>query len=153
MFVASASAFQFSTLSDGTFTVASAQDVETIDGTHFNGHAPISLDTLFLNGNTGVGHLSGPGNVDVLNFAFTVDNSQTLGDHLNQDAHWVLTSGTGAFANYAGFGSFSIDFNFVDSNSATTTTGLTGSLTAVPEPGPVAVMAIGVLAMLRRRSR
>lgn len=150
---ASAQAFQFGTFSHGTFTIATIQDLETVDFAYFNGHAPITLTTFALDGNTNTGFLAGPGNTDRLNFSFTVDNTQTLGSQVNQEAHWVAVNGTGAFSGLTGIGSFSIDFTAVDNNTAQTATGLTGELHAVPEPATYAALGLGALALVRRRTK
>ena len=150
---ASASAFQFSVLSHGNFSVSTVQDNETVDFYYYNGIAAIPVTNLFLDGNTFTGVLSGPGNVDTMSFQFSIDNSQTFGSNVNQELQWQYTGGTGAFANLTGLGSISIDFHYVDQNNADTTSGMTGELEPVPEPASMAALGVGALALIRRRRK
>jgi hypothetical protein len=62
---------------------------------------------------------------------------------------WSYKSGTGAFQNLTGSGSYSINYNGLADNYASTS--IVGNVDAVPEPTSIAALGIGALAFLRRR--
>jgi len=151
--LASAQQFQFGTFSAGTFDLNTLIDTETVDFYYYNGHAAIPVDTFYLDGNTDTGYLSGNSGADKLSFQFTIDNSQGLGTAVNQEMSWQTTGATGQFAGLSGLGSFSIDFSYFNDHQADTATGLTGELTAVPEPASFAALGLGALMLIRRRKK
>ena len=64
---------------------------------------------------------------------------------------WSYLSGTGSYANLSGMGSYAISYNADDNNFSTTQ--VVGNVQAVPEPASMAALAVGAVALLRRRKR
>jgi hypothetical protein len=84
--------------------------------------------------------------VDVTNYDVSPNTSSMIGT-------WTLDTAlsSGAYAGLAGSGTLSAGYNQLAGAFSSTT--VVGNLQAVPEPASYAVLGLGILGLVRRRSR
>jgi hypothetical protein len=81
---------------------------------------------------------------------FVYDTTVVGGIGVSTDSGtWSYVSGTGAFAGMMGMGSYSINYNALANNYASTS--IVGDIDAVPEPASMAALGVGAIAFMRRR--
>lgn len=81
---------------------------------------------------------------------FSYENTVVGGIGVSTDSGtWSYKSGTGAFQNFSGSGSYSINYNGLSNNYASTS--IVGNVEAVPEPASITALSVGALALLGRR--
>lgn len=97
----------------------------------------------------GLGSFSN-GTGDSLLFNQMLDSVSSSPTSVSGSGTWVYTGGTGAYAGLAGLGTFAFTINTTTNASYST---FSGSLDAVPEPGSMALLGLGVAAVAGRRLR
>jgi len=90
------------------------------------------------------------GTGDSLLFNQMLDSVSFSPTSVSGSGTWVYTGGTGAYAGLAGLGTFAFTINTTTNASYSTFSGL---LDAVPEPGSMALLGLGVAAVAGRRLR
>lgn len=113
-----------------------------------------AVDTLHVDGTytpfTTLATYTGTAGTLVLDLVYS--NTEVGGAGITTDSGtWSYVSGTGVYAGYAGGGSYSINYNALDDEFASTT--VVGELQAVPEPASMVALSMGALALLRRRKK
>lgn len=152
--VAAANAYQFTILSAGTQDYSDLTGVanENVIGSF---GTPSSFNTLTLDFATLTGEYAGPdGNLD---FTFTWSPSSPgypFNDGEYYNGVWTYSNtSTGDYANMTGGGTFAFGINNQSGNTFDSTTTTVGNLAATPEPASMAALAIGAVALIRRRKR
>lgn len=149
----SANAFTIAVQSKGTFTAAEL--VEFTETTTFQWTSvplPILTDIHYWLVNTGVptGGQAAFTNVggDELDLDLTLQAVTTSGPTISGAGVWTYFGGTGAYADLAGTGTFAFS---LDIPSRSSFSSFIGNLNAVPEPASLALLSVGVAALVGRR--
>lgn len=149
----SANAFTIAVQSKGTFTAAElVQFTETTTFQWTSVAMPTLTDINYWIVNTGVpaGGQAAFTNVggDELDLDVTLQAVTTSGPTVSGAGVWTYAGGSGAYAGLAGTGTFAFSLDIPSSSSFSS---FIGNLTAVPEPGSLSLLGLGVAALIGRR--